>query len=454
MSAIARLAALALFAPLLIAATPYAVNPTLGAAGSITVDGSNSGEWGEHNVIALDLANDDPRSLGENWCMHETPWDLTHLWAAWDEQKLYLAWQYVDVTDIIDPNNAGSAGGTKPNQMNLIQWIALDTIEGAGASLDMWNKNGEQPYWNGSDLPDVQIYTASNLWQGFVSRAKDGVFPVDDGGVDYFSVEDANITIAVSNTFAVTELWGVLDADDAATPASYVDFLTRGHSTTRDTFYEMSIPLSFLGLTRAQLESGGLGVMLGQGEFSCMDTIPNDPATSDTQGITSSNSPKEWEDIDLLSVDFARVGHLKSGAPDPCAGKVCETGSHCVNGFCVPDEDLQPDPDTTDVADITEDTDSSELIDVVEDSDTLEHDMTEPPVDQDPDVTPDESNPDPNEPDQGTEPGLEWEDDGLTYRDTKDEGCACTLGMASRWNASLPFLLVLGLLVGLWRRQR
>ena len=30
-----------------------------------------------------------------------------------DDNNLYIAWQYVDVTDIIDPANAGSAGGGK-----------------------------------------------------------------------------------------------------------------------------------------------------------------------------------------------------------------------------------------------------------------------------------------------------------------------------------------------------
>ena len=80
---------------------------------------------------------------------------------------------------------------------------------------------------------------------------------------------------------------------------------------SRDTFYEMKIPLSYLGITRAQLESTGIGIMLGQGEYSSLDTLPNDPATTDTAGVTDSNSPKEWEDTDAFTVPFARIGHLK-----------------------------------------------------------------------------------------------------------------------------------------------
>ena len=39
-----------------------------------------------------------------------------------------------------------------------------------------------------------------------------------------------------------------------------------------------------------------------------MDTLPNDPATSDTIGVSESNSPLEWQDIDLFTAPFARIG--------------------------------------------------------------------------------------------------------------------------------------------------
>ena len=48
---------------------PYSTNPTLGQAvpnGSIVIDGANTGnEWGDDKLIAIGMANDDPRSLGE-----------------------------------------------------------------------------------------------------------------------------------------------------------------------------------------------------------------------------------------------------------------------------------------------------------------------------------------------------------------------------------------------------
>jgi hypothetical protein len=70
----------------------------------------------------------------------------------------------------------------------------------------------------------------------------------------------------------------------------------------------MSIPLSELGLNRAQLESGGIGVQIGAGSTSSMDCIPNDPATTDTPGVEVYNSSFEWGDSDIFTVDFARIG--------------------------------------------------------------------------------------------------------------------------------------------------
>ncbi len=309
-----------------LAAPPYDANPTLGAPGTPTVDGANTGEWGPQNLIYRGLANDDPRSLGDNWTMHETPWDLTHLYATWDDDALTLAWQYVDVTDVVDPANAGSAGASSPGRMDLVQWIALDTQPGAGSALDMWHKNSGEPYWTGDDLPDHQIYIASNLWQGYISTAVDGVFPVDDGGVHYFPLADAGIEVAVAAGFAGDTLLGVDDADHTLDPAAQRDFLVAGHSTARDTFYELRIPLAALGLTRVALEANGLGVMIGQGEGSCLDTLPHDAATLDTPGTSPSNSPLEWGDVDHFTTPFARVAHV-GGAVPPDGGTGADAGS-------------------------------------------------------------------------------------------------------------------------------
>ena len=84
--------------------------------------------------------------------------------------------------------------------------------------------------------------------------------------------------------------------------------MSEGHSTTRDSFYEARIPLAYLEITRAQLETQGIGVMMGAGSMSCMDSLPNDAATTDTAGVEVWNSSKEWSDTDAFTTAFARVG--------------------------------------------------------------------------------------------------------------------------------------------------
>ncbi|WP_052092075.1 alpha-amylase [Paenibacillus sp. FSL H7-0357] len=288
---------------------PYSTNPSFGkrVTTPITIDGTNSGEWTDDMLIAIDMAGDDPRTLGSNWSLHEAPMDLSHLWAAWDNEFLYLAWQYIDVTDIVDPANAGSAGGTTIRSMDMPQTIAIDTIRGAGATNDMWKKNGNQPLWGGLDLPDYQFNIASNMFHsGYISRAVNGVFPVDDAGVNYKTGAAAGITVKFAKGKGYTSLWGVKDADDVNDSSKLVNFMALGHDPNRDTLYEAKIPLSALG--NPDIENAGIGIMLHQGEYSPMDTLPNDPGTSNTPGVSDSNSPKEWGDIDLLTAPFARIG--------------------------------------------------------------------------------------------------------------------------------------------------
>ena len=131
--------------------------------------------------------------------------------------------------------------------------------------------------------------------------------PSTTGGVHYHPFPAVGIEVKSGRRLVSPTLWGVRDVDDRDDPDALVDFVTLGHDGARDSFYEMKIPLALLGLDRAGLEAAGLGVLLGQGETSCLDTIPNDPATLDTPGTTPSNSPAEWEDADAFTVPFARV---------------------------------------------------------------------------------------------------------------------------------------------------
>ena len=292
---------------------PYSTNPTLGQRvdSPIEIDGENNGEWTDEMLIAIDMANDDPRSLGDNWTMHETPADLSHLWAAWDDENLYLAWQYVDVTKALSPDNAGS--GDQIIDQPTIQWLAIDTVTGEGSRYDMWDKNDEEPYWNGTDKPNYQIYIASNLWQGFMSEAIDGEF-VDEED-DLINDEDLNVEIAAGSELVVDELWGVNSADDALKYLEsndqdlLLDFLEEDIDEDRATFYEMKLPLELIG--NPDLENDGLGVMIGFGEFTVIETIPHDIETLSYPGLNDDESPNSWGEPKDLTAPFARVGSHK-----------------------------------------------------------------------------------------------------------------------------------------------
>ena len=291
--------------------TPYSTNPTKGLyrSAGIAIDGANTGgEWTTNMLIAIDMVNDDPRSLGSNWQMHQPPADLTHLWACWDDTKLYLAWQFVDVTDKLDSLNAGGAASTPIRENSgILQFVSIDTIAGAGAPSNMWAKIDRM---TGSDLPDYQIGMRSDLYTSYISKSIGGVFAGDpDLGTNYFTTAAAGISIARAAGCASATLYGPysdIDSYLANTNMSLTEYVSSGHDTSRDSFYEMSIPFTALGITKATLEANGVGVFINVGSSSSVDTIPNDAATLNTYGL-SGDSPLEWEDGDQFTAGYARV---------------------------------------------------------------------------------------------------------------------------------------------------
>lgn len=102
--------------------------------------------------------------------------------------------------------------------------------------------------------------------------------------------------------------------------ADWVDYKTfKGsqgtHDTKYDSFYEMKIPFSALGIDKNYLETNGIGAMLvaTRGE-SGIDCIPYDDTMLDnTTGEYSSDASTsaEKDDIDVITSEFARIG--KSG---------------------------------------------------------------------------------------------------------------------------------------------
>lgn len=283
-----------------------------GVRKTITIDGSNTAnEWGDDTLLILDPAADDARFLGTNWTAHEPPWDYAALHAAWDNDNLYVGVQYVNVTDVVDPANLGSSEGSQIHGMDLVQFVAFDTITGQGYSNggDMWGKDHA---FVGTDKPEFQMYFHSNFSQeGTYWGAWNGTALVQstDG------LEEPSLTGAAGEFFVGSTLPGVDPHADDANPGEYgaptVNYLTSGHSASYDTFFELQIPLSLLGIDSQLLDGSTIGVFAANGDGSAVDSIPNDHATSDTPGVSQSNSPLEWssvDDDDEYTSPFAWVG--------------------------------------------------------------------------------------------------------------------------------------------------
>jgi hypothetical protein len=111
-----------------------------------------------------------------------------------------------------------------------------------------------------------------------------------DGGVNYFATTNKGIAIARAAGCASATLYGPYsDVDNylANTNSALTEYVSSGHDTARDSFYEMSIPFAALGIDKSALEANGLGVFINVGSASSLDTLPNDAATLNTGGVTA-----------------------------------------------------------------------------------------------------------------------------------------------------------------------
>ncbi|WP_166982566.1 fibronectin type III domain-containing protein [Paramicrobacterium fandaimingii] len=300
----------------------YQQNPegNVGAAAEITVDGDAS-EWTPAMVIAQGVANDDPRIFRGS---HEGPvYDLYSLSSAWDDDALYLMWQFTNVTDVVDPGQGYPISDNgKPYNGDIPQALAFDvTAEGGDGLID----GTEEGVWGirstfSNDEVDHLAMFSSKPGVGepaMFSLNASGAFDYEPANAVGF--DEAAISYAYGDGFYGASLMGV-DAngyegytpDDLADTSAFIDFLDTAHDTMQDTVYEMKIPFAALGTTRDAVEANGIGVMLlstfGQ---SAIGSLPQDPAMLDvaTEPYSADKSTSaEKEDWDPITAQFARIG--------------------------------------------------------------------------------------------------------------------------------------------------
>lgn len=302
----------------------YGTNPNegVGKNKTITIDGKFD-DWSEDMLIAQGVANDDPRIFRGS---HEGPvYDTYALYSAWDDENLYFMWQYTNVTDVVDPaqgypisDNGKPYNGDIPIMLAL-NTGTLETSDGtASDGKTVWGLN-------------VKFNTAVDKLLCFSAKPGVGqpaIFSAVDGKFDYESClgfKKAGVKYAYGDGFLGSKMNGInangysgyKPEDLTNLFSNWVDFLNTNHNTKQDTMYEMAIPLKALGMTKADVESNGLGAMLiSTFGASGIGSLPMDMTFLDnacTPYSSDESTSGEKEDVDIVNVPLARVGTLKGG---------------------------------------------------------------------------------------------------------------------------------------------
>lgn len=306
----------------------YATNPggKVGVKKTITIDGDGS-DWSDDMKIATTGAWD----VANHWKgAHENCLiDAAGLYAAWDDKNLYIGMQYVNTTDTWQ--NAGDASlmdGGKMGDLHLILALSVNPSSPGLTGRIAGSKPGDKPTYIWGDQIDYKTHVDHLFYMSTKAGSGDpGHFTAADssGNTDYTShcklFKAEGIEYKMYDGNVGSSIWGLNDSqspDDVCSDSSdWVDYKTHKgskgvHNTKYDSFYEMKIPLSVLGITASQLTSKGIGAMTlcGRGE-SALDCCPFDLSMVDNVKGDYSSDPStshEKDDVDEITVPLARIG--------------------------------------------------------------------------------------------------------------------------------------------------
>ena len=312
-------------------ASQYSTNKVgVGVEKTISVDGDIS-DWNESMKIAQGAANDDPRVYRPD-SMYENPVDLYALYAAYDDNNLYLMWEMTNVQDVVAPgDDYPLSQGTLWQTQEFPFFIAIDT----GKSGDAIGNKGALitggTIWNSG-------MTIENSFNKLISiNTKGGNGPFVYGGnstglnpVEILNATSSKIKMNFGKGILTNDVTGINGAygpsnnrvvgDVLSNSANWVNFNTLGHnSATMDFFYELSIPYDELGITKNDVKTNGIGVLLvatmGKSPLDCLpyDYSMNDNADLDDSVGSQENNSFEKSDEDHITCSFARVGKLNGG---------------------------------------------------------------------------------------------------------------------------------------------
>ncbi|RSX55520.1 alpha-amylase [Bifidobacterium dolichotidis] len=298
---------------------------------TINIDGDLN-QWDKSMLIAQGAANDDPRVYRDN-SMYEVPIDLYALYGTYDDNNLYLMWEMTNVQDVVDPNDTYPIGRPLFGELNCPMWIALDTgrtDNKIGKNLNLstggtiWNSNNQ---WEQSinNLIGVSYNGANGPWMYGGDKNGLNKNALYGPGADVKTgTKKTGIKFKYGKGILSKEVWGIdggwgpahnrVSGDVKNDNANWVNFNSKGHnSANEDIHYAMSIPLSELGITAADVEKTGIGVqVVATMGMSGMDALPYDLAANDNADLPDTNSQPnnsfEKSDLDSYSVPLARIG--------------------------------------------------------------------------------------------------------------------------------------------------
>ena len=298
----------------------FATNPNnqYGKEKTIIVDGTKSG-WELDMKIAQNIANNDPRVFA-HWSMHEMAIDDYALFAAYDDEYLYLMWEMTNMSDVVAHEDYPiSQGNLWINNLPIFIFLSVQPGRGNGGRMV-----GGGTIWNSGisleEKVDTIIACSTNASNGpFIYHYDEslGAFPTETS--DKYA--ESGITLKFSNGILDTQVFGLkecgsdnrrvsMDYDESS---NWIDFYKdTNHNKNLDMTYEMRIPLAKLGINKEHIKKNGIGIIkVSTFGTSGMDSLPYDKSMSDNAHLPYSgdaSTSKEKEDEDHITCKLARIG--------------------------------------------------------------------------------------------------------------------------------------------------
>jgi len=233
--------------------------------------------------------------------------------------------QFANVTDVLDPANLGASEGTQIQGMDLIQFIAFDTRRRPGL-FDRRRHVGKDQEFVGPNHPDFQLYFHSNFsqqgtylghWQQTeLVQFVDGSINAQlkgRAGEFFVGATLPGVDILMPTTPAQATMAG-----ESAITSPWVTALRSTHSSSCRSRSLCS------NLTAQSLDHGTIGIWAANGDGSAVDSIPNDPATSSTPGVSArtprSSGTQAWTTTSTVSpLRSSELPEAAPRAPSPSA---------------------------------------------------------------------------------------------------------------------------------------